>query len=198
MGQVCFISVAALQLPKPTRVKGPLVVSRALFRFCSPVRNLQPFCEELGVVCSELSVGPIRWHRAESAHVVVILHWREAHRGFRAGSEISESCLCIIQATWLRLSRYQTDTQTRRVGIRVFWPALCESNKNGWWNSLNSVRVGVTLWISGFFFSFIVNLGVHVFQRHESVKCGKPCNSLIHLLQIYHVYYTVPISMPTL
>lgn len=71
MCQVCFLSVAGSQLPKPTRLKGPLGASRALFRFCSAVRNLQPLCEELGVVCSRPSACPTRWHRAQSAHMLL-------------------------------------------------------------------------------------------------------------------------------
>lgn len=83
MCQVCFHCVAESQLPKPTCLKIPLSASRALFRFCSPVRNLQPLCEELGVVCSQPSACPTRWHRVQSAHM---LSWFSTEEKLKAGS----------------------------------------------------------------------------------------------------------------
>lgn len=83
MCQVCFLSVAGSQLPKPTRLKGSLGASRALFRFCSPVRNLQPLCEELGVVCSRPSACPRRWLRTQGAHMLL---WFSTEEKLTGGS----------------------------------------------------------------------------------------------------------------
>lgn len=82
MCQLCFLSVAGSQLPKPTRLKGPLGASRALFRFCSPVRNLQPLCEELGVICSRPSACPTGQHWAQCAHM---LSWFSTEEKLKAG-----------------------------------------------------------------------------------------------------------------
>lgn len=128
MCQVCFLSVAVSQLPKPARLKGPLGASRALFRFCSPVRNLQPPCEGLGVVCSRPSACPTRWHRAQSAHMLL---WFSTEEKLTGGSVPRWKSLCLVC----------TSLKQRGSGCHVAWQTDWES----WEESLEFCPVWVEI-----------------------------------------------------